>query len=595
LRNKKIDMVDYPIGPPPAGKEIMPGEGINANPPDQNELLDYTTSLGGCTGVYYGLMSQLEKWGFERFKVSESIFVSPVNKGYYDLVLGEKERLTQQIKTGLASIAQAYADLELVLHDLRKYREYLKLFNDMKRAEEIIKKEKDEGKINEAKNMKTKAMQTLRSIFIDQVDIHTDLPNTPIALRSISSRWPTIISDFMKLNRETSPEEIKLDVSYAEKVVLATKNKLFLSWLEMFENTVKERYERLKELVVARENSVKEYKEMLKPTLARYKMINDMLSSEGGRGAMTRLFFRPEAQAFSIDSMTIWAWKPFAPEEKWKASREYFDKIPAKQAGFSDEEIETLRKKGKISQDGMIEALPIEPSVDRIVREIMKRINDEYGKKYGVEITIEDLFEARKRLLNRYKSSPEGVAGITWPFSPYFVFLEIPMDRAVVVLPNGVQIEDLMIQNLKTYVKTQNVIIGHILEIIAREKALESYIGQLLGEFGFDKEGKAKKVEDMLKEEFLFVYGKEEEIEKYKSPEKKEEKKKPKPLDLWKKFLDYFGIQLAFFRAHGPYEYNVSYRIAKYYFKYAGGVFSQIKNYLNASFQVPGAQVEVRV
>jgi hypothetical protein len=30
----------------------------------------------------------------------------------------------------------------------------------MKRAEEIIKREKEEGKINEAKNMKTKAMQT---------------------------------------------------------------------------------------------------------------------------------------------------------------------------------------------------------------------------------------------------------------------------------------------------------------------------------------------------------------------------------------------------------------------------------------------------
>jgi hypothetical protein len=587
-------MVEYPVGPPPAGKEIMPGEGINSNPPDQNELLDYTTPLGGCTGVYYGLMFQLGKWGFEVAKSKESIFVSQINKGYYDLVVGEKERLAQQIKTALAGIAQAYADLELILHDLRKYREYVKLFNDIKMAEVIKKRSKKEEEIKEAESKATKALQTLRSIFIDQVDVHTDLPNVPIALRSIASRWPTIISDFMKLNRETSPEEIKLDVSYAEKVVLATKNKLFLSWLEMFENTVKQRYERLKELAVARENSVREYKEMLKPTIARYKMINDMFSSSEGMARMVRSFFRPEAQAFSIDSMTVWAWKPFAPEEKWKASREHFDKIPAKQAGFTDEEIETLRRKGKIGEDGMIEALPIEPSIDRVVREIMKRINNEY-KKYGAEVGIEDLFEARKRLLNRYKSAPEGVAGVTWPFSPYFVFVEIPMDRAVLVLPNGAQIEDLTINNLKTYVKTQNVIIGHILEIIAREKMLERDISQWLGEFGLDTEGKVKKVEEMLTEEVLFIYGKEEEIEKYFKPEKKEEKKKVEPFDFLKKILDYFGIQLMFFRAYGPYEFNITHRIAKYYFKYSGGIFKQIKKFLDASFKVPGAEVEVRV
>jgi hypothetical protein len=540
-------------------------------------------------------MFQLGKWGFERFKVSESIFVSQINKGYYDLVLGERERLMQQIKNGLASVAQAYADLELVLHDLRKYREYLKIFNEIREAEETIKREKDEKKIEEAKNKRMRAIQTLRSIFIDQVDIHTDLPNTPIALRSIVSRWPTIISDFMKLDKEKSPDEIKLDVSYAEKVVLATKNKLFLSWLEMFETTVRQRYERLKELAVARENSVKEYKEMIKPLIARYKMIKDALSSSGGRTAMVKLFFRPEAQAFSIDSMTIWAWKPFAPEEKWKASREYFDKIHAKKAGFTEEEIEILKKKGKIGEDEMVEALPIEPSVDNVVREIMKRINDEYGKKYGVEVTIEDLFEARKRLLSRYKSSPEGLK-FTWPFSPYFVFLEIPMDRVVLVLPNGAQLEDLEIGNLKSYVKTQNIIIGHILEIMAKEKALESEIDLLLGEFGFDKDNKLKKVKEMLKEEFLFIYGSENEIKEYFRPkESKTEKKKKSILDYFKKILDYFGIQLTFIRAYGPYEHNVAYRIAKYYFKYSGTIFNQIKSYLASSFQVPGYQIEVRL
>ncbi len=585
--------VVYPEFP---GRGMRPGEGINANPFDQNELLDYTTPLGGCTGVYYGLMFQLAKWGFERFKVSEEIFVSPINKGYYDLVLGEKERLAQQIKTGLASISQAYADLELILHDLRKYRDYINLFNHIKKFEIIKKKSGNEDEIKKAEREAKKAVQTLRSIFIDQVDIHTDLPNTPIALRSIASRWPTIISDFMKLEKEMLPEEIKLDVSYAEKVVLATKNKLFWNWLETFEQAVKERYARLKELAIARENSVREYKEMLKPTIARYKMINDALSSKGGRLTMIKLFFRPDSQAFSIDSTTIWAWKPFAPDEKWKMTREYFDKVPIRKIGFTEEEIEELKKKGKIKgSDAMVEALPVEPSIDRVVREIVKSINEEY-KSYGVRLGTEDLFEARRRLLEFYRGHASGSSPVVWPFSPYFVFLEIPMNRGVIVLPNGVQLENLMIQNLRTFVKTQNIIIGHILELIAKEKVFENYIDSLLGEFGFDKDGKVKRVKDMLKEEFLFIYGEEKEIEEYlKPPVKKEEKKIGKSINLLKKILDYFGINLSFIRAYGPYEHNLNVRIIKYYFKEAGISFNQIKNYLHASFQVPGAQVDIRV
>jgi len=587
--------IRYPEFPPPG--EIRPGEGINANPSDQNESLNYTTPLGGCSGVYYGLMSQLENWGFERFKISEDIFVSPINKGYYDLVLGERERLAQQIKSGLASIAQAYADLELILHDLRKYHEYVKLFNEIREAEEKMKREKDEKKVNELKSKKMKALQTLRSTFIDQVDIHTDLPNTPIALRSIASRWPTIISDFMKLDRETSPEEIKLDVSYAEKVVLATKNKLFLSWVEMFEKTVVERYERLKELAVARENSVREYKEMLKPTIARYKMINDALSSSGGRRWMYTSFFRPEAQAFSIDSMTVWAWKPFAPEEKWKATREYFDKIPLRDAGFTEEEIEELKRSGAIKEENMlVDALPMEPSIDRIVRVIMERINEEY-KTLGVELTVVDMFKARERLVEQFKShSSSATSPVVWPFSPYFVFAEIPLVRAVIVLPNGAQVEDLSVSNLKTYVKTQNIIIGHIMELIAKEKALENYIDSLLGKFGFDKEGKMRSVKDMLKREFIFIYGGGKDVGEYLNFQgRKESKRNKERLGPFRKFLDYFGINLAFYRSYGPYEHNITYRLAKYYFKFSGTIFFLIKNYLNASFRVPGAQAEVRL
>jgi len=565
-------MVKYPEGPPPAGNELLPGEGINALPFDAEELLDFTAPLGKCSGVYYGLMFQLKKWGFQCFKVSESIFVSPINKPYYDVVVGEEDKLEAQIKSGLASIAQAVADLELLLHDLRKYKQYLEYFEQIKKGEELIKEGKEEGK-----KLKIEAEQTLRSIFIDEVDVHTDLPNTPIALRSIASRWPTIISDFMKLSEEKTPEEIKLDVSNAEKIILATKNKLFLQWKAMFEQAVKERYTRLKQLVEARRASVNEYKEALRPTIARYKMIKDMLSSAGGRAGMYTSFFHPEAQAFSIDSMTIWAWKPFAPEEKYKVSREQFDKIPIAKAGFTQEEIKELG----LSPAAEVDALPVEPSIDSVVRRMIQEIeNDPEYREYGVKITAKDLKDARERMLKWYSSYAKGIGGgEAWVFSPYFFFLEIPMTRTVLRLPDGSQIEDLWIENLRAYTETQNIILARVLELIAKEKKLEVEIGRLLGEFGITEKPPSE-IEALLKGEFPKVF----------EPEKKEEKKKTeKKLDFLRSLIP--GI----IRAKGPYEFSMSDRLAKYYQIPTGRAFAQVKSYLMSAFDVPGVSVRVLV
>ncbi|MEM5826117.1 MAG: hypothetical protein QXM64_01890 [Candidatus Aenigmatarchaeota archaeon] len=576
-------MVRYPEGPPPLGKDLKPGEGINSNPLDQDITLDYTSQLGGCTGAYYGISFQLGKWGFERAKINESIFVSPINKGYYELVLKEKEQLMQQIKVGLQSIAEAYSDLELLLHDLRKYRRYVEYFEKIKEIEKKIQNEKNEEMKKKLVNEKISIEQTLRAVFIDEVDIHTDLPNTPISLRSISSRWPTIISDFMKLGEEKSPEEIKLDVSYAEKVVLATKNKLFLEWKKMFLETVVERYRRLKELAEARKRSIEEYKNSLRPIIARYKMINDALSSSGGRAAILRSFFRPDAQAFSIDSMTLWAWKAIAPAEKWKASYERIAKILPEEAGFTQQEIEELIKKGIIKPGDKIDSLPVEPSIDNVVRKIKREIE----KEYKIKLTASDLFEARKRLLSRYSAGAAvGTEGVLWPFSPYFVFVELPLERAVLFLPNGAQIEDLMIR-VRTYVKTQNIIIGHILELIAREKRFEYEIGALFGEFGLSKD-RWESVENMLKEEFGEIYGEYKEIKE--DEQKKEKNLLDQILGFFSKISEYFGINLTFIRARGPYEFIVSDRITKYYLKQAGVLFSEIRNYFNLVFNVPGAR-----
>ncbi len=578
--------IDYPKGPEPAGKELKPGEGINAYPMDAEEYLDFTAPPGKGTGVYYGIVFQLPKWGFVRFKVDEWIFVSPVFKAYYDLTITQREQLQAQIKAGLASVATAISDLELVAHDLRKYKEFMDYYQMLEKGKKLLK----ENKKAEGEALIFRANQILRSIFIDQVDVHTDLPNTPIALRSIVVRWPTIISDFMQLSDEdTDFKKIvnKLKVSEPEAVILATKNNLFLEWRDkLFLPTVKERYENLRKLVEARRKSVEEYKDMLRPTIARYKMINDALSSPGARAGILKSVLRPDTQAISMDFMQIWAWKPFAPSEKYKITREILDEIPAQKAGFTNSEIEEIRlekiERGE-SWKGSVKALPVEPSIDGVVRKIKSRIE----KEYGVRLTAYDMLKARDELIDEFEKGLKGLqttGGEAWVFSPYFVFVDIPLLRAVIRTPDGSELEDLSLSpSLKTAVNTQNIIIGRILEIKAREKTLENYIKQLMGEFGFKNN---LDIKDIFKEEYPDIYGK---IEEYKKEEPKTSEFK-KIRESISKIFSSLGLDVSFFRAFGPYEFAMHHRLAKYYQIVAGRTFKMIADYFKASFNVPGVR-----
>ncbi|MCS7105823.1 MAG: hypothetical protein NZ942_00700 [Candidatus Aenigmarchaeota archaeon] len=580
-------MVKYPEGPFPP-QEIPPGQGINAKPLEAEELLDFTAPLGKCTGVYYSLMFQLPKWGFARFKIDEWIFVSPVFREYYELTLRQKEALEATIKAGLASVATAISDLELIIHDLGRYKEFLDYYAKIERGKKLIK----EGKKEEGEKLVKEGDQSLKSAFIDLVDAHT---GPGIALREIAVRWPTIIADFMKLSDEdTEPEKIakKLNVSEAEGVVLATKNKLYLEWRDrLFGETVKNRYRSLRQLVEARRKSVEEYKEMLKPSIARYKMINDALSSPEGRASIFKLFFRPDTQALSIDFMRVYAWKPFAVEEKYKIVRESFDKIPLAKAGFNKEEIEYIFEKKGEGFDGYVKALPVEPSIDDLVRKMIPEIEDEFK----VKLTPLDLLQARNMLIDQFEKSKQGL-GVTeaWVFSPYYVFLDIPISRTVLrIPPAGPEIENITVDTLKAYTQTQNLIICHCLELIARDKQLDNYINQMLGEAA-----EGKPIKELLAEEFPEIYGEREKKEKPKvflSSSDKAYLERRKFLEEVKKikeaignFFKTLGFEVAFFRAYGPYEFIPNDRLTKFYQPVTGRHFALVANFLKTKFEVPG-------
>ncbi len=564
----------YPEGPPPCGKEILPGEGVNCNPEDQQTHLEYTGPVGLGTKAYYAITSQLEKLGFVRVKINEWMFVSPVNKPYYDLTTSQRDQLALQIKQHLASIATAISELELAKHDLRKYKEFVDIFEKLEKGKKLIQ----EGKKEEGKKLLLEANQTLRAIFIDQVDIHT---GEGISLRSIAVRWPTIISDFMKLDDgDVDPSSIakKLKVSEAEGVVLATKNKLFLEWKNnLFKPAVLERYKNLLKLVEARKNSIKEYEEMAKPIIRRYKMLNDALSNPSLAAGIKRSFFRPDTQAISIDFMEIWAWKPIAPLEKYKVSREVLDKISLKEAGFTKEEIEYLRK----NNINNVSALPVVPIVDNVLRTIAKNLE----KKYGVIITPKDVVEVIEELGKYYIASKSGIeGGASWFFSPYFVFFDIPLTRVVIKFPDGGQAEVLEIKNFVARAKTQNVILGHLLELKVRDKVFERDVHSLLGEYVFkEDEKKWLALETFLKSEYPEVYGRNsEEVLSIKPPQTRQT-----TLDKISSILKKIGWEISFSRGTGPYEVAFKDRLTKFYFTETGKEFGSFKGFINSIFGVP--------
>jgi len=592
--------LEYPEGPtkslmPEKGK-IAPGAGLNIQQPDLITYLDFTAPMGKVSGVFFGIVFQLPKWGFERIQIEEAMDVSPVFQQYYQLTIRQKQEMEGIIKSSLASIATTLSDLELLKHDLRKYKEFMDYFRKL-----------DFGKEKKDEKTRMEGEQSLKAVFIDQVDVHTDLPNTPIALRSIVARWPTIIADFMRLKDEDSdPEKIKKDynVSEAEAVVLSTKNKLYVEWRDqLFRRTVEDRFKSLVQMVEARKKSYEEYKNMLKPTLVRYRQLNDAIAGAGKLGFLRRAaFWRPDAQAQSTDFVRIWAWKPFAPSEKYKASREApLNKISYTQAGLNLEEITEIKKekieeikkktieKGEKKTDEEIEkeadeeirkytleALPMEPSIDDVIREIKKKIEDEYK----VKLTTKDLLDARKKLVDKFEESATGKTTYeSWLFSPYYMFYEFPIIRAVIHLPNGSEIENMMIDKFRGYTVTQNIIICRYLEAIAKDKELDNYIKQLLGEMGVGGESLKE-----LSEEYLIKLGE----------EKKEEVKKPgmfgwasKTGTKINKSFGQLGINASFLRAKGKYEFAFYDRLSKYYFTETGATFNMIKDWLKAAFTVP--------
>lgn len=489
--------------------------------------LNPTGPPGFTSGMLLSLFFQLGKWEYGRVKFDEAVEVNPVHAQYYQLTHKQKEDLEARIKAGLASASQAVADLELLMHDERKYREFLHYFgyrtfselpDDMKKnisyppndgdfiffGEKGPDSKKDDSKLIEGTVKKNTDAHALKAVFIDQVDAHT---GEGIAMRNIVARWPTLITDFMKLaDEDTDVEKMmkKLDVSKAEAVVLVTKNKLYQEWKRLFGPEIKRRYKRITELVTSRKKSVEEYREWLKPVIARHKMIAEGLGSEGGRESFSTLWLKHESQAISVAEIELWTWKDVGPvAEIFKGGTE---------------EIARLTE-------------GIEKATSKLPYDAWTRKNLIFHPKHGLIADYPWITEewVKKQIAGFYPPQNRWLL----PQKLYYAFFIIKVERINFRMPTGAESEDADMYVNAVFL-SQNALLAKLLELRAKQAEVNRYVDELIGVGPARVEGKALSFNDS---------------------------------DFWKPFrgfFDWFNLNFEFSKG-GPYERDFEDRYTKYY------------------------------
>jgi hypothetical protein len=514
------------------GPEKPPGQESASN---QYFSLNFTSPPGAASAIYFSLIFWLMRQMYHVEKPDEWIEVSPTHREYYERTMAVRQQMEQTIKTSLISISQSIADYELIKHDVRKYYEILDYF-----------RKKDE--------------YSLRAMFIDQVDVHTG----PTSLISIAPRWSTIISDFQRLKSEdTEPDSIKkrLNISTPEATILATKNRLYNEWKELFGRATKERYELLRGQIASREKTIKEYKEWLKPYIARFRMARIGAAEAPRRAQISRSFADITGLSTFANYIRIWAWKPLKPRDTH---------TPAFHTGS-----------GGFALTPGIRPTEIRPD-DAWMRENYI-FNEKIGLaklypwlNYGPTGKTEGDVMIDK-ILKQWKARDMRLD----PSDLYYMFIEFCIDRVGTRLQVG-ELEDITF-NAKCYAMSQNVLLLKILELRCREREMEYYIEEMLGTRIEEKD-----LTEFLAKEMPEIFGKQKPAEKGILGISKALEGFAKPFEgistvMPKRPQGYGGLS---FIKPGPYETEFKDRITKVYLKPAGEALGTVNEFIKGKMGI---------
>ncbi len=568
--------------------KVFVGQGLN-----QSDLLVNTTgSLGFINGIYYGTMFEAAKDGFKSAKIKDSVYVNPIHKGFFDLILGQKEQLEQKIKQGLVGISQSIADLELVEHDIRVYKQY-KEYLDM-----LDSDDEDERR---------KAELSLKTIFVDQVDFHVGSQGgqggpgrLSMAFMRNNNIMPTIVDDFMEIKsiedvRQNSQNQKLMYLPTVEKRMLEVKYNSYLDWLSDFNKAVRERLSRLESLHKSRLKTVEEYKEWLKPTIARHKLISDALESEGGRKDYKTMPYDISTSASSFNSISVWLWKGFVqPNDRPASADKIFSKINYNMddAGFRD----PLHPFNYWTQENLI-------------------FNHSEGLVADYPwITKEWAYEKAGKYVKELSADR---------FKIYYNFITMDIGKANFKIGNS-ELEDGDFL-LNCFILSYNAMLAKLLEKDAIQEEFEMYVNDVIGiphhfssgdsdyphliinyvnkngkylitEHCIDGLKKARKYfpDHNLSDELLKWAEKPHTLKEIKErfPENKFHYVRIKEESSLNKWLKSIGLEFNIFRTRspGPYENIFLQRITKFYFITSGKAVSKIKGMiLKRISNLPGA------
>lgn len=529
------------------------GNYVSAMPENQCTVLDITTNIGGCSGLYYSMVFQLFKWGYWIKKIDESMDVSPVYAEAYNLTTEQKHKLEGQIKQGLASAGQAVADYELIKHDMRKYKEILDLLR------EGVKGKKED--------------HVLRALFIDRVDVHV---GENFSLVTMVKRWPTIIADFIRLPKAIPKDEDQedtnkimkgLEVTSAEAHVLKTKNKLYKQWKESFRPEITERYARLKNLVQARERSVNEYREWLKPYVARYKMMSESLQGSPEGISTSPLMAPGFGNSLASSNIRLFAWRPFYVPEPGKPQRQK----PAKGSHYWPVDDIVLDYAEKIQETYKVWR-----------KEIAKGASNGKNKRQVLKEIVEIVYNqaVSPDPIDKTKTSAMSANAL------YYILFDIKCSKTLIKIPKGGEVEDMGI-SIKHFLLSQNVLLTILVELRAMELQFKEDIDVMIG---------AKEIEDVIKSEVEKDFEKAAEgKENKKAGDIKTDVKKivSKVKGSWKWLGKKTKPYKKYFFRPGPYENTFQERVTQQYMIPMGGTYlSPFVKFLKWKAGVPGMPEE---
>ncbi|MBI5347463.1 MAG: hypothetical protein HZB66_02540 [Candidatus Aenigmarchaeota archaeon] len=521
LNNKELDKA----------KDAWAGHALFGVPENQWTLINVTGPIGSTASIYYPLVFQLRKWMYNVQMSNEWIEVSPVHQQYYQLTHKQKEDLETRIKSALASVAQSVSDLELLEHDLRKYKEfldYLHCTHSEKTGDVFEKPEPDNKKEKEEwKKEKRSGEHEMKALFIDQVDFHAGSAGQGAGRLSMSfmqqqNIMPSIVQDFFEMEGLDDLEKSSRlkNIPTVEKNMLKTKWIAYQEWRRLFDNEIKKRFKNIFRLVESRRSSVVHYREWLRPYIARHRILEEgfqVSGGGGGRGTTLTSFVHSSGQAVASNGIIIWAWREYLAPELYRTPGEMTAKA---------------RLEGAVPWD------------DWTMKNLI--MNKDTGLKAEHTWIDEDWVYKKIKQIDEHRWLDEN--------RPYYSFFDIDYRRTNIKFASGAEIEDADF-TVNHFILSQNIVFVKLLEVLAKQDELERYINELIG---FPATGEVK---DEKKA-----------IEEAKEAMKKPKEKEKKPLipasvkEAPQKFFSFFDMGLKFAKA-GPYERDLNDRITKSYMK----------------------------